>query len=299
MSIKSMNWAWNQQTGSPASKVVLMKLADNADDTGYAFPSIPLIGELCEMHPRSVQRHLRKLAGRNLLCWANRYEAGVQSSNAYWLNLTNAPDFAPPPNRGGKLTPRRRAPSTGDKRGDSGVTKPKNRGDMDVTLTTNGTQQNHQTQPPQEPTCGQLVLVMPKAFSLPEQKEALDRLKSFSRERAQLILDELAARMKAETIRNPLGYLGALIKRERIGAFQPELAHQHARDRDIRERNLAAQRLREQNPTVALGTTKPAPLNLPPAKAAGADEAPATFSLIGQHIDLPGLTPDNPQEDEE
>ena len=54
MSIKSMNWAWNQETGSPASKVVLMKLADNADDTGYAFPSIPLIGELCEMHPRSV-----------------------------------------------------------------------------------------------------------------------------------------------------------------------------------------------------------------------------------------------------
>lgn len=299
MSIKSMNWAWNQQTGSPASKVVLMKLADNADDTGYAFPSIPLIGELCEMHPRSVQRHLRKLAGRNLLCWTNRYEAGVQSSNAYWLNLTNAPDFAPPPNRGGKLTPRHRTPSTGDKRGDSGVTKPKHRGDTGVTLTTNGTQQNHQTQPPQEPTCGQLVLVMPKAFSLPEQKEALDRLKSFSRERAQLILDELAARMKAETIRNPLGYLGALIKRERNGAFQPELAHQHARDRDIRERNLAAQRLREQNPTVTPGTTKPAPLNLPPAKAAGADEAPATFRLIGQHIDLPGLTPKNPQEDEE
>ena len=299
MSIKSMNWAWNQQTGSPASKVVLMKLADNADDTGYAFPSIPLIGELCEMHPRSVQRHLRKLAGRNLLCWANRYEAGVQSSNAYWLNLTNAPDFAPPPNRGGKLTPRHRTPSTGDKRGDSGVTKAKHRGDAGVTQTTNGTQQNHQTQPPQEPTCGQLVLVMPKAFSLPEQKEALDRLKSFSRERAQLILDELAARMKAETIRNPLGYLGALIKRERNGAFQPELAHQHARDRDIRERNLAAQRLREQNPTVAPGTTKPAPLNLPPAKAAGADEAPATFRLIGQHIDLPGLTPKNPQEDEE
>jgi hypothetical protein len=299
MSIKSMNWAWNQETGSPASKVVLMKLADNADDTGYAFPSIPLIGELCEMHPRSVQRHLRKLAGRNLLCWANRYEAGVQSSNAYWLNLTNAPDFAPPPNRGGKLTPRHRAPSTGDKRGDSGVAKPKHRGDTDVTLTTNGTQQNHQTQPPQEPTCGQLVLVMPKAFSLPEQQEALDRLKSISRERAQLILDELAARMKAETIRNPLGYLGALIKRERSGAFQPELAHQYARDRDIRERNLAAQRLREQNPTVAPGTTKPAPLNLPPAKAAGADEAPATFRLIGQHIDLPGLTPENPQEDEE
>ena len=131
MSIKCMNWAWSQQTGSPASKVVLMKLADNADDTGYAFPSIPLIGDLCEMHPRSVQRHIRQLADRNLICWTNRYEAGVQSSNAYWLNLNNAPDFVPPPSRGGKLTPRHRAPATGGKRGDT-----------DVTLTTNGTQQN-------------------------------------------------------------------------------------------------------------------------------------------------------------
>lgn len=50
MSIKCMNWAWNQLTGSPAGKVVLMKIADNADDSGYAFPSIHLIGELCEMH---------------------------------------------------------------------------------------------------------------------------------------------------------------------------------------------------------------------------------------------------------
>lgn len=298
MSIKCMNWAWNQQTGSPASKVVLMKLADNADDTGYAFPSIPLIGDLCEMHPRSVQRHIRQLADRNLLCWANRYEAGVQSSNAYWLNLTNAPDFAPPPNRGGKLTPRHRAPSTGDKRGDSGVTKAKHRGDAGVTQTTNGTQQNHQTQPPQEPTCGQLVLIMPKGFSLPEQREALNRLKSFSRERAQLMLDELAARMKAETIRNPFGYLGALIKRERSGAFQPELAHQHARDREIRERNLAAQRLREQNPTVAAGTPR-LPRPVPAAsKAYGADETPTTFSQIGQHIALPNLAARNPQEDD-
>lgn len=298
MSIKCMNWAWSQQTGSPASKVVLMKLADNADDSGYAFPSIPLIGELCEMHPRSVQRHIRHLAGRNLLCWANRYEAGVQSSNAYWLNLTNAPDFAPPPHRGGKLTPRHRSLSTGDKRGDSGATKAKLRGDMGVTQTTNGTQQNRQTQPPQEPACGQLVLIMPKGFSLPEQREALDRLKSFSGERAQLMLDELAARMKAETIRNPLGYLGALIKRERSGAFQPELAHQHARDREIRERNLAAQRLREQNPTVAAGTPR-LPRPVPAAsKAYGADETPTTFSQIGQHIALPNLAARNPQEDD-
>lgn len=294
MSIKCMNWAWSQQTGSPASKVVLMKLADNADDTGYAFPSIPLIGELCEMHPRSVQRHIRHLAGRNLLCWANRYEAGVQSSNAYWLNLANAPDFAPPPNRGGKLTPRHRAPSPGDKRGDSGVTKGKHRGDAGVTQTTNGTQQNHQTQPPQESTCGQLVLIMPKGFSLPEQQEALDRLKSFSRERAQLMLDELAARMKAETIRNPLGYLGALIKRERSGAFQPELAHQHARDREIRERNLAAQRLREQNPTVATVTPRPQRPVPTVSMAPGADQTPTTLSQIGQHIALPHLAGRNP-----
>jgi len=246
MSIKSMNWAWNQQTGSPAGKVVLMKIADNADDNGFAFPSIHLIGERCEMHPRSVQRHIRQLGERNLMCWASRYEAGVQSSNGYWLNLNNVPDFAPPAGWGGKLTPLRRTPERGDNRGGEGVTSLTNRGDVTVTLTTTRTEQNHQAQPPQERTCGQLVLVMPKTFSVLDQQEALERLKNFSSERAQLMLDELAARIKTETIRNPLGYLGGLIKRERIGEFRPELAHKHAIDRDVRERNLAAQRLREQ-----------------------------------------------------
>ena len=296
MSIKAMNWAWNQQTGSPAGKVVLMKLADNADDTGYSFPSIPLIGELCEMHPRSVQRHMRHLAGRNLLCWTNRYEAGVQSSNAYWLNLTNVPDFVPPTNRGDKLTPRHRGIERDDKRGDRGVTKRKLGDDSNATLTTNGTQQNHQTQPPQATPCGQLMLIMPKSFTIPEQQESVDRLKGLTRDRAQLILDELAARMKAETIRNPLGYLGALIKRERSGAFQPELAHQFARDRDIRERNLEAQRLREQNPPMPSRATQPSRRHVPPVSAAGFDGSSSTFRHIGQDIDLPGSISAKPQE---
>lgn len=140
------------------------------------------------------------------------------------------------------------------------------------------------------------MLIMPKSFTITEQQESVDRLKGFNRERAQLILDELAARMKAETIRNPLGYLGALIKRERSGTFQPELAHQFARDRDIRERNLEAQRLREQNPPMPSRAAQPSRRHVPPVTAAGFDGSSSTFRHIGQDIDLPVSISARPQE---
>ncbi|MEL7820991.1 helix-turn-helix domain-containing protein, partial [Pseudomonas aeruginosa] len=42
MSIKAMNWAWEQPL-SPVPKLVLMALADNADDHGYCWPKMKTI----------------------------------------------------------------------------------------------------------------------------------------------------------------------------------------------------------------------------------------------------------------
>lgn len=80
----------------------------------------------------------------------------------------------------------------------------------------------------------------PKGLSPSERAEAQRRLARISPELAHQLLDELAARLKAGTIRvSPLVYLAGLIKRANTGKFVPE-ACLHVPDvREKRRRNEA------------------------------------------------------------
>ncbi|WP_409365500.1 helix-turn-helix domain-containing protein [Klebsiella pneumoniae] len=44
----------NCKVGNPARKLVLLKLADNANDDGICFPSYQYIADKCEMSKRSA-----------------------------------------------------------------------------------------------------------------------------------------------------------------------------------------------------------------------------------------------------
>ena len=73
-----------------------------------------------------------------------------------------------------------------------------------------------------------------------ESVEAQRRLSPLPPELAQQLLDELAARLKAGTIRiSPLVYLAGFIKRANAGKFTPEAALYIADARDRRRRNAA------------------------------------------------------------
>ena len=49
------------KTGSPISKLVLLKLADNADARGVCFPSLNYLAQYCEVSVRTVKRHVNEL----------------------------------------------------------------------------------------------------------------------------------------------------------------------------------------------------------------------------------------------
>lgn len=146
MSIRAMNWAWSQRTGSPSAKVVLMKLADYADDGGFAFPSVARIAMQCEMSERTVQRHLRALEVHQFLtCQARRRPDGSPATNAYLLSLPLADDGAT--GGGVNLSPapqRQRGTSLGGVKA-SGAAGEDQRagGDMAVTQTTTQPSHNH------------------------------------------------------------------------------------------------------------------------------------------------------------
>ncbi|AWK14070.1 hypothetical protein CCS41_05575 [Candidatus Fukatsuia symbiotica] len=92
MSMKLMTHAMSIKVGNPLRKLILLKLADNANDQGECWPSVPYIAHQCEMTDRSVQKHLHQLAVDGLL-WIEyrKNEQGVNKSNVYHLTLNNAP----------------------------------------------------------------------------------------------------------------------------------------------------------------------------------------------------------------
>lgn len=132
MSIAAMNWAWRQQV-APTVKLVLMSLADAADDDGVCWPSIPTVARKCGVTTRTVQRIMRGLAASGRLRHEPRFRHdGSHSSNRYTLVLDGEWLVSAPPDTG--------VSTPGPKRREGG--------DTDVTP---GTASKSKREPPRPP----------------------------------------------------------------------------------------------------------------------------------------------------
>ena len=100
MSIKLISWALDVTTGSSTSKLVLIKLADNANDQGRCWPSIAYIAKQTELSERAVREHIRLLEEKGFVETVRRVKEGVNLPNAYVLKfdrtecLSGAPEMA-------------------------------------------------------------------------------------------------------------------------------------------------------------------------------------------------------------
>ena len=83
MSILWIGWAYKQPTGSVSAKAILIKIADNANDDGIAWPSIKTIAQQVELSPRAVQTNIRKLVETGLVRIEERHIGDVQLPNIY------------------------------------------------------------------------------------------------------------------------------------------------------------------------------------------------------------------------
>ncbi|MBM0410199.1 helix-turn-helix domain-containing protein, partial [Klebsiella pneumoniae] len=92
MSMTLMAKAMAIKTGNPIRKLVLIKLADNANDSGECWPSYKHIADHCECSKSAVRYHIDALISMGLLVKENR--PGVKNgkgnaSNLYCMNLDN------------------------------------------------------------------------------------------------------------------------------------------------------------------------------------------------------------------
>lgn len=92
MSIKIMNAVWHSQLPKSVSKnkratvkIVLLKLADNANDNGKCWPSMARIAHETELSERSVIRAIEDLKGSNLIHVNTHRKNGVKH-NTYYIN---------------------------------------------------------------------------------------------------------------------------------------------------------------------------------------------------------------------
>ncbi|MDI7595048.1 helix-turn-helix domain-containing protein [Cronobacter malonaticus] len=94
MSMNLMAKAMSIKVGNPLRKLVLIKLADNANDDGECWPSYQHIADHCECSKSAVKEHISALIKLGLMTKENRL--GVNNgkgntSNVYRLHLTSTP----------------------------------------------------------------------------------------------------------------------------------------------------------------------------------------------------------------
>ena len=87
MSMELMVKAMKTKVGNPLRKLVLVKLADNANDVGECWPSYQHIADQCEIDRSTVRRHIKHLEEQRLLKIENRDGPKGNSSNLYLLTL--------------------------------------------------------------------------------------------------------------------------------------------------------------------------------------------------------------------
>jgi hypothetical protein len=88
MSAKTSTWAWAQVVTPPAAKLVLMALADTANDDGTCWPSKRTVAAKTGISERSVRDNIVRLAASGFIRTEQRTrENGSQTSNLYILNL--------------------------------------------------------------------------------------------------------------------------------------------------------------------------------------------------------------------
>lgn len=86
MSVKIMNEVWDLQV-TLAEKMVLMAIADAADDKGHAWPSFSHLERRCCMSRRSVIRCVNSLVDAGILSKEYRKRGnGSSTSNGYFIN---------------------------------------------------------------------------------------------------------------------------------------------------------------------------------------------------------------------
>lgn len=90
MSVQAMTWAWSLEI-SAGEKLVLLALADRANDDGECWPGVASLAKKCSMGDRTVQMHIKALAEKGLIRSESRRDGQRNKTNLYRIFIGNLP----------------------------------------------------------------------------------------------------------------------------------------------------------------------------------------------------------------
>lgn len=228
MSNTAKNWAFRQDL-KPVPKLVLVVLADAANDQGICWPSIATLADKTGVTRRTVQRAIQLLICRKLITAQQRYRSdGSCSSNLYRLLLGRGDNLSPTPDRSDT-----NSRHTCQNPPDTGVVP-------GTTIGTNKEPPLLSKPKPERPDRGGgkiSDLFFPKDLLPTEQSKAQAMVAVLKAPINQQVLDEWTGIIAAGSIRSSvLGCLRALVKRAQEGSFTPERAMRVAHARKTQQR---------------------------------------------------------------
>lgn len=206
-----MNWVWSIEL-EPSSKLLLLALADIADDRGFAWPSVSTLARKSCVSVRTAQRVLRQLASPPvplLKVSSQRSANGRQRTNAYQLLMDGG--------EGDKLTP---SPPNGNGEGDTrdegGVTGPC-RGEG-VTADTPEGDKALSPEPPQQPPHEPSKRTtnrrrVDKPLTADEQRELLVLARRVPEDTAEKLFSQLAEKRRLGQITSAVAWMKAAVAR--------------------------------------------------------------------------------------
>jgi DNA-binding transcriptional ArsR family regulator len=94
MSVQASSWAWTTDTTSSGQRLVLLALADTANDTGECWPGAQHLARKTNLSERQVRVHLDALEDMGLLTRKRRRRAdGSLGTYTYWLAMTTGSEL--------------------------------------------------------------------------------------------------------------------------------------------------------------------------------------------------------------
>ncbi len=214
-----MHWAWNHRL-QPSAKVLLLALADIADDQGFCWPSNRTLAEKCCTSERTVQRMLKQFEDLGLITIERRFtEAGRQTSNGYRLALGRTPDNLSPSTASCR--------GEGDNSDTPGVTQLCHPRGV-IAVSPLEPPHNHHKEPPLQPqgTTNRKSLEIPPSVKAAEKSAIEQLLTEIPGTHAQELLDELAYALENRRIHgSAVAWFAGLVRRAKAGLFSPVGAH--------------------------------------------------------------------------
>lgn len=94
MSVRATNWAWSLEEVMGSEALVLLALADQANDEGFCWPSQQKLAPKARQSVSTLRRSLRSLEKMGLLTTITRSSTRGRRSNVYLLHIGAKPDLS-------------------------------------------------------------------------------------------------------------------------------------------------------------------------------------------------------------